>query len=492
MIKHHVAAAAIALAALTATEVARAGGLYVADRGVRPLGRGGAFIAGADDLGAIAYNPAGIFDAGGQVLFDGAWVNFGSDYTRQALLTQIDPNTGQPVGQVTQTFDKVSGSTPFLPIPTIAASFKPHRQWVLAFGAYAPYAALSSYPETVNGKPAPQRYSLLTLDGSLLAIVGATVAYSPAKEWRFGASFNLLVGKFQTTKVLSGCVPEEFFCAPEDPNWDVLSQISVGPIVAPTGQLGAIWVPHPSWRVGLTVKLPIYVRAPAKLKVRLPSTPVFERASVEGEDADVAFDLPWSIHTGVETRAVENLRLELAASYERWGMHDSIRLTPNGIGLKNVVGFPETYLVPPINLVRRFQDTFSVKVGGEYAIAVKNVTIVPRAGVSFESSAIPKEYLTVLTLDANKVTASVGASVHIGKWRLDAVYAHVFGLGVTVDPKDAKITQESPVIANPSKTPSYVNGGIYGMRADIVGLGLAYTFDTGMGNDPPAPAKPGK
>ena len=43
---------------------ARAGGLYLADRGVRPLGRGGAFIAGADDLGAIAYNPAGLYDAG--------------------------------------------------------------------------------------------------------------------------------------------------------------------------------------------------------------------------------------------------------------------------------------------------------------------------------------------------------------------------------------------------------------------------------------------
>src|ERR1700691_3535901 len=38
---------------------ARASGLYFSDRGVRPLGRGGAFVAGADDLGAIWYNPAG-------------------------------------------------------------------------------------------------------------------------------------------------------------------------------------------------------------------------------------------------------------------------------------------------------------------------------------------------------------------------------------------------------------------------------------------------
>ncbi len=75
-------------------------GLYYADRGVRPLGRAGAFVAGADDLGAIVYNPAGIFDAGGQFLIDGSWVHFTSDYTRVANVQQVDPNTGQAGGHL--------------------------------------------------------------------------------------------------------------------------------------------------------------------------------------------------------------------------------------------------------------------------------------------------------------------------------------------------------------------------------------------------------
>ena len=50
---------------MLAAAPADAGGLYYADRGVRPLGRAGAFVAGADDPGAITYNPAGMFDAGG-------------------------------------------------------------------------------------------------------------------------------------------------------------------------------------------------------------------------------------------------------------------------------------------------------------------------------------------------------------------------------------------------------------------------------------------
>ena len=56
---------------------ADAAGLFTADRGVRPLGRGGAFVAGADDLGAIWYNPAGLADAGTTLFIDLAWLKIG-------------------------------------------------------------------------------------------------------------------------------------------------------------------------------------------------------------------------------------------------------------------------------------------------------------------------------------------------------------------------------------------------------------------------------
>ena len=71
---------------LTATS-AEAAGLYTADRGVRPLGRGGAFVAGADDLGAIWYNPAGLADAGTTLFIDLAWMNFSSEFKRKAQVT---------------------------------------------------------------------------------------------------------------------------------------------------------------------------------------------------------------------------------------------------------------------------------------------------------------------------------------------------------------------------------------------------------------------
>src|SRR5687768_7377602 len=101
------AALGFAVFTLSLSGSARGAGLYFADRGVRPLGRGGAFIAGADDPGAIAYNPAGLFDAGGQILLDGSWVNFSSEYTRQALVRQVDPNTHETTATFVRTFAPV-------------------------------------------------------------------------------------------------------------------------------------------------------------------------------------------------------------------------------------------------------------------------------------------------------------------------------------------------------------------------------------------------
>ena len=102
------------LAGASLPSEASAAGLYFSDRGVRAVGRGGAFVAGADDLGAVWYNPAGLADAGTSILVDGTWLNFSSEFKRQ---TQVVDASG-----TVRRFDypTVKGTTPFLPIPTIA------------------------------------------------------------------------------------------------------------------------------------------------------------------------------------------------------------------------------------------------------------------------------------------------------------------------------------------------------------------------------------
>ncbi len=467
-------AAAIALIVLWACD-ARAAGLYFSERGVRPLGRGGAFTAGADDLNAIWYNPAGVYDSGTSILFDAAWLAFTTDYTRRAIVRQRDPNTGEVVSTFEQTFPSVEGSSLAVPIPTLAGSLKVHDDWVVALGLLAPYSAVTSYPAEVDGEPSPSRYSLITLDGSLLAVVGAWVAYAPNDMWRFGIGLQALAGSFVGTLMFNTCVPDRFLCAPEQPEWDALTQLDVGPIFAPSGNAGVQFIPHPDWRVGLAFQAPFVVRAPGTVRVRLPEAPIFEPARVEGEDVSVGFELPWSLRWGVEYRPIAPLALEVDGSWEGWSIHDAIRVTPEGVQLRNVPAFPDPTPIPPQAIPRNFHDALSIRGGAEYGLDAGDVTVIFRGGASYESSAIPPEYMSVLTVDIDKITLGLGGGLAYGGWRFDVVYAHVFGQDVEVDPRTAKSPVLSPLEANVPE-PHTVNGGSYSARANVIGVGLRYAF----------------
>lgn len=457
---------------------AHAGGLYTADRGVRPLGRGGAFVAGADDLGAIWYNPAGLADAGSSVLVDFAWLNFSSEYARQS-------NVATAGGTVhTVNFPQVNGSTPFLPIPTIAGSynFGKEKEFTAAFGVFAPYTAIASYPLTVDGRPSPSRYSLVSLEGSALVAAGGYFSYKPIEQFRIGAGLQALVGNFDSTVVFSASPSDRLISAPEDPQYDAFSQLSVGPIVAPSANFGMIAVPTKNIRLGASAQLPFWIDAPAKINVRLPTAAPFDNARQEGSDARVRFALPPVLRVGAEYRTDinEDSRIRVEATYVRefWGIHDSIDIRSENIRLYDITGFPSPFGVAPISLPRNFQDSNSFRLGGEYSLKnlIKDYWIDLRAGVSYETSAIPPEWVSPLTYDAHKVIGSAGGSVHIGEhWRMDAVGSLVMLNGTKLDPADAKVPRVNPVRGNPTSTEP-INGGSYNARAIVLGVGINYKF----------------
>jgi long-chain fatty acid transport protein len=452
---------------------ASAAGLYFSDRGVRPLARGGAFVAGADDVGAIWYNPAGLADAGTSVLADFSYMHFTSDYTRRTLVT--DTNGTLRVNEM----PTVSGTSPFLPIPTIGASFafSNPRGLSVAIGVYSPYSAISSYPETVNGAPAPQRYSLVSLDGSALVVLGTYIAYKPIEEVSIGGGVQMMTGTFKSTVVFSASPTDRVIGAPEDSTYDAMSELKVGPIFAPSANLGATVKVHPRVRIGASGQLPFHIRAPAKVIVRLPNAVEFDHAYQDGQDAHVQFDLPAILRVGVEVRPIDALRVELAYVREFWSTHTSIDVAPDNIKMYGITGFPSPFAVAPISIPRNFQDTNSVRLGGEYGFDLGGGKILDaRAGVNWEESAIPPAYVSALTIDSTKITTAIGAGLHVGEhWRFDLTAAHVFASDVTVAPDQAAVPRVNPVKGNPTRTEA-INGGTYSARADIIGVGMEYRF----------------
>lgn len=453
------------LAALAlAPSAASAGGFYMTDRGVRPLGRGGAFVAGADDQHAIWYNPAGLMGAGRGLLLDASLVNFNNEYTREAR---------PAAGMNTVSFRTVEGEGAPLPIPTLVFSHDLGvRNAMFAVGAFAPYAAIASYDRSPD---APQRYSLYSLDGSMLAVTGLWAAWRPHPMVAVGGGVSALVGSFTTQLAFSAC-PATVTCAPENPDWDSLAQLSVGPIFAPTGSLGVQVTPHRMITLGLSGQLPLWVDAAAKLSVRLPSASFYQGARVQGDAADVRFTLAPVVRAGVEVRPLPSLRMELAFVWEGWSMHDRIDMSPRGISLQNVRGVGD-YQIGAVAIQRGFQDVYSFRLGVENTTRVGSAwDLTARVGLSYETSATPTEYTSVLTMDAEKWVASLGASLGFGRWRFDAVFAYMVADSVAVPADGARLYPTQALRVGPS-APSYaINGGRYVLNVNVVGLGLRYAF----------------
>ena len=435
------------------------------------MGRAGAFVAGADDLGALWYNPAGLADAKTSVLADFSWLRFSSEFTRQLRVVDAD-NTVRYVSSPT-----VTGSSPIIPFPTLAASynFGAAKEWTIAGGSYAPYAALATYPETVANQPSPARYALGSFNGSALILLGGWVAYKPIEQLRLGLGIGALVGFFQSNVTFSVSPPDRLVAAPEQPEYDAATSFRVGPIFAPTGNLGVTWVPIKELRFGSSLQLPVVVSSHAKFDVRLPNGAIFDGARVAGNDAHVHFKLPPIFRIGVEARPLEELRVELAYVREFWSVHDSIDLTPEGVAIEGIAGLPKHVPIPSIKFPRHFQDSNSVRLGGEYTFKLWGYPMDLRTGMSFETSAIPRPYLSLLTIDMDKITLAVGGGLHIGEhWRFDLTYAHLFASSVDVPPAEAKIPRVNPIAGNaPFEA---VNGGKYAASADLLGVGLQYTF----------------
>ncbi|GAB4207971.1 MAG: hypothetical protein OHK0013_26030 [Sandaracinaceae bacterium] len=483
-----------------APSTAYAGGFYLLERGTRGLGRGGAQVAGADDPGALWYNAAGLGYAGGgqgdgrqreQFLLDGTLTLLETQYTR------IDSGGN--------TLPTVTGGGMPLPIPTVAGTFDLGlSDFTFGVGIYAPNASLLAWPEsiTVDGteRAAPQRYSLLSLEGSLIAGFAIGGAWRPIPELSIGLGGALIYGSFAARTTLSAC--DGVVCSfPEDPEYDAVAQLTFNPIFTGIGTAGVIWDPGPV-RLGFSMMTPFVFSGGADIRVRPPGAAAFDGAFTRTREGDCAtvtdeeiaaaregggahrcettvadfrLDFPWIVRLGVQLDLVENLALELAVVWETWSVQQEAMIRPRDVWIVDSLGFLD-FEVGPLSIPRRMSDTVSVRLGGEYTI---DDLVQIRAGAYYENGAFSDPYLQALTIDSDKIVASVGGSVRAfdGVW-IDAMvgYAHLFPRSV----RNSQVPQPNPIRPAPADQ-VYVGNGDYTMTAPFFGLGVRVLADWSPG-----------
>jgi long-chain fatty acid transport protein len=453
----------IAIAALTACTIsgtAHAGGLQLASRGVRPTARGGAFIAGAEGLGSFGFNPAGVAALARDqhrymALVDLGFVRQSASYTR--LDSGMNP---QP---------PVSNEAPGLPIPTVAASMDLGKDGVIALGIYAPYAGLGKYPEA-----GPQRYSLVDLSKSLLAVFELTYGHHLGERVRLGVGLQNMVFYMDSTVAFSAC-PGQTICAPEDPEFDAVGKVTQLSPFNPSAVAGA-QVEITDWlRVGVAGQLPFFIGGSGKIQTRLPPSGFFEGAEVRGDQAEVSFTLPAALRMGVEVTPIPGWKAELATQIEFWSQHDEFLIEPKGVRIENAAGVG-MYEVGTLRIPRGFEDTVAVNLGVE-GQPLSSLPLTVLAGYSFETAAAPDEYLTVLTVDGARHLIAAGAGFQLGAWKLDAALGFVMVGDRNVTPDEGRAPQLSP-IRDDSDEPLevYVNWGEYSSSWLVVGAGASRAF----------------
>jgi long-chain fatty acid transport protein len=446
----------VAAVALLVSSTALAGNLFYPVRGARALGRAGAFTAGVDDASAVYYNPAGLVDIDGvSLLVDGGLVLQRAGYDRVDSGGNAQPH--------------VDGQMNLLPIPTLALTWKPQKirgRWLtVALGVYAPYIGVNSWPET-----GPQRYSNITINGSLLAVAELAVALR-LKDWLWlGVGLQNMVLHFHSRVMLSAC--SGLNCAPENPSFDALTEVNSDAPFTPSGVIGAVFA-WPKVRAGINLQLPYFVRSSGNVHSRLPSDPFFANAEVHGDAISLDFTLPLTLRVGSEYRPVPQLRLEIDLAYEAWSMEQNFTIRPHGVYISGVPALGNYYL-NTMYITRGLRDTLGLALGAEYEIlARKGGGLVLRAGWALETSATPDETASVLTPDSLRNLLCVGVAARFGPVRLDLGYSHAFFSDRNVDYTKSRSLQLNPIQPAPAV---FVGGGRYTIAADIVAAGLEARF----------------
>jgi long-chain fatty acid transport protein len=211
------------------------------------------------------------------------------------------------------------------------------------------------------------------------------------------------------------------------------------------------------------------VSASGQFEARLPTSAFFEGASVVGTSSDLSLTLPATARGGVEIRPVPSVRVEAALDIELWSEQDEISIKPHGIEIQHAAGVG-TYVVGDLTIPRHFKNSYAPSIGAEW----HGHGFQLGAGYSYETSAVPKGYVSVLTVDAAKHLFGFGGGYELGGWQIGGSAGLVLLDNVSVSLAQAKVDQLTPIRDQPSAVP--VNAGTYRSRYLVAGLRFARQF----------------
>jgi long-subunit fatty acid transport protein len=475
----------MALPGVAVPGIALAGGFEVGVNGALATARGGAFTVRADDVTALAHNPAGLLKLRGTHLqLSHNTVHAPATFTR--AVTDI-PHGANPAG--TDPNAPVSNESPWFALGGLAMASTDFglENWTFAAGLYGPSASGSQrWPETGG-----QRYMLTQLD---VMLVYYSVAAAWGKRDHYGLGLTLQMAHQPQTNlklVVDGTTGGDL--APYYNATDVVSEIRLSAPPAFTAIAGGWWRLDDHWELGASGRVvPAYLRGSGDFTLANTTTgSKFSAAqlAVAGSAARLDLVIPPTAQVGVRYRGLDGARerwdLELNAVYEAWSMLQDYK-----VDLDGTIKLFAAAEAPTVVIAKNWRDTFALRLGGSYHLAELPLSL--SAGSFVETGAVPQNYSHLDFTSFNRLGLGAGVTGHFGPLDLQLSYAHVFQEDRTVSEAYGKVYQQRALAMCPDscKGPGGVrydgvpaNAGKFETAFDFLSVSAVWRFGGSPRND---------
>ncbi len=423
--------AAWLLAVVALPSLARAGGFEFPENTTEALGRGGAFVAKADNPSAVYFNVAGLArQRGTKLQLDVNIVLHDRTFTRAGNYPgdPTDPATpwaGQPYPTISN-----QGPPQIAPFFAISTDFGKLDRWNFAFGIFGPSSyGKRSYPTTVtvNGNPnapSPARYDVLNAD--LLVIYPTLAAAVRVTKWfDLGLALHLVVGHFDLSNTVFADLGSSACPVPEYPRCDALNHIVTTGFTA-TASLGMKFTPVPALQIGVNLRGPADIVSTGKLDATPPAA---NPLIIPQTDVRFSNKLPWALRLGIRyaflKEGFEQGDIEVDGTYEAW--HDA---QADGAKIHIDDLFPKGEVDTIVT--HNYRDTFGVRLGGAYNARLPKGVLTVRLGFAFDSAATTLPY-TRLDFDTGaRYIPTVGLGYKVRGVAINIGYAYMFSPDRTV------------------------------------------------------------
>lgn len=397
-------------------------GFASGDPGAAAIGRGGAWVATADDPLAVWWNPGALAD---QPI---AWrADLGAVLARGRFDDGNTVGTGFGVA----------------PIPRAAGVVRIPGDLRLGLAVGPPMDA-PAWRWTAAG---PQRYGVI--NETIAALDGAA-----ALARRFGPVD--VGGAF----VASGLAVDQSLAATTafgggvDPAYDVITRVRAVDLFAPVEIVGVRATAGPV-RVGASFRSAARYRAHGRLDADFSANAFYTGASDLGaiiaqptassRGVTVPIVLPAIARAGIALSPRPATIVEADLAWEGWSSLRELSVQDVDLAIPTVGG-GDLIVDEDVNVPLGLDDTWSVRVGAESEDAAARSW---RAGASYTTAASPSRYRTALVPDAPHVGAAVGVALPVDGWTIDLAVAPRIALGrpiarssfaqVAIDPMTGRV-----------------------------------------------------